>query len=386
MVIRSKQPDPANPGQFIDDPFIGRSVIWATAEPTDPNVGVAFLTLKRKRIFFVNGESRDSDQPGASNYVTFEVDGALPRGFNAYKWTFTFHLEGVWDAAGNLIDAQDAQGSPIESKFDKTAELHAYTTIGLPSYPWFGVDAPRDRPWVNALAFTGYSCGALGSTTAEEVADRVIRHLHSGTHYQYDHYLGRTFHGVHSAATNAYRVHFNLTRYMLGFGAGNFTWVNCHDQSTAVMCLVNVAAQDGAFAHLLWRYGYVNHLDFVGAFNDCNNPFFLKPQNWGHPVSGDDWTYVLTDFGNGYHAYARSYFGNHSFVFVGAQRVVGDACAGPIVASDGLDISGYLHRSQDTSTAPERVIPWGPGTAPVTDGTSRGSTPLRAIVHLLPRR
>jgi hypothetical protein len=172
----------------------------------------------------------------------------------------------------------------------------------------------------------------------------------------------------------------------MGFGAGNITWVNCHDQSIAVACLVNVAVKEGAEAYLLWRFGYIHRLDFVGAFHECNHPFFLKPLNWPLPLSGDDWTYVLYDFGGGFYAYDRSFFANHSFVFVGTQRVAGDACVGPVLPSAGLDISGYLRRSQDTSTAAEKVLPWGAGTAPVTDGTSAGSTPIRCIIHLLPRR
>lgn len=215
VVIRSKQPDPANPGQFIDDRFIGRSVIWATAEASDPNIGVAFLSLKRKRVFFVNGESRDSDHPGASKHVTFDVGGSIPSGFNAYKWSFTFHLEGVWDGTGNLIDAQDAQGTPIESKFDKTAELHAYSTIGLPSLPW-NTSRIQTKPWVNAIAYAGYKCGTFGGATAVEVADKIIAFLHSGQGmHSYNHTTGVPSYGYAGADERRQTWGmFNLTSYM----------------------------------------------------------------------------------------------------------------------------------------------------------------------------
>lgn len=352
VVIRSKQPDPGNPGQFMDDMFIGRSVIWATAEPSDPNVGVAFLSLKRKRVFFVNGESRDSDQPGASRFVTFDVEGALPRGFNVYKWTFTFHLEGVWDAAGNLIDAQDGQGQPIESKFDKTAELHAYTTIGLPSVPWNETRrALQTKPWVNAIAFTGYRCQAFGASSEYDVAEKVIRYLHGGHRIVYDHVLGASYHGALTQdRTGNVWGFFNLTLYILG---GRLC--NCHDQSWAVASLVNVAARRGAEVEYLRRFGYIHATRAVGGIT-VNNPYFMRLQVWPFPVVHQDATYTLF-FAAGTYFWHRTHCATHSWVRIGGLGSVGDACFGPTVPSQGLRLDPYLNATRDTSTVPEQSVP-----------------------------
>ncbi len=359
VVLQSKQPDHQNPGDFLADPNIAKAEVWAIAIPTgeDAAEDLQFIALKKRFVYFFEGESRDAVDPGtgfgvpdtSNKFVTFEMDAALPAGFNAYKFKYKFYIKGVWKANGELIDAMDGTPAPVEMFIDETAEIHVYTTIGKPGLPWFYTGSPENwHPWMNVLAFSGYKCDAFGSATAVQIIDKVAVHCFQTRFY--DHTEGRKRHTqilTHDATGRKF-AQFNPTTYVCDPGG----IVNCDDQGAALQTVANIAVHDGAYMLFFARFGYVN-LRGLPPGVPSNNPGYLSGRVLPWIAVPVDSTYE--HWHQGFRV--RSFFLHHCFVSVGRTTAqVADACVGPSLASHGRNLPSYLAFGRDTSTAGEQQI------------------------------
>lgn len=100
------------------------------------------------------------------------------------------------------------------------------------------------------------------------------------------------------------------------------------------------------------RFGYIHATDFVGAENDCNNPFFNDPAVESTPKVGND---ELREIVPPSTVYARSRFAWHAFAK--SDSLIHDACVGPFRGEGStpeLSLSAYAAAAVDTSTNLER--------------------------------
>lgn len=315
---------------------LAKATVWART--TTP---ASFMNLQPREVRFQNGVSIGDD---GTEYVLFRtLQPSQAPLFADYTVRYQFWLSDPQDAQGNPVDHADAV------RFDDLARIDIYTTVGQPKDPWN--ENEQSRPWVSALAFTCYPCGARFQATSDAIADRITEHLNRGHDMQYDHVIGKgrfTQKAVVQQTGVVVAVHIDLTAYV----TRRQTVVDCYDQAGAVSALANLAHRDAATAIWHNRFGYINTVTAVGG-TSTNHPFYLDPSYIARPIVGADDTFPDANFDG---LYDRSFFRDHVYVVIRSSSLITDATIGPVTSAQALDAAAYVNTYQDTSTDPEKKI------------------------------